>query len=114
LLSASRNPLAPEYLSSLPIVGVNTFLPDNAGGAEVRNAGLIRSTEEEKRGQVVAVRAFNDAHADRQAAALERLQQVAATGGNTFAELMHAVQVASLGHISGALYGVGGQYRRNM
>ncbi len=103
-----------KHDGSLPIVGVNTFLPAHASGDEVRNAELIRSTEEEKRSQVEAVRAFNEAHADRQAAALERLQQVAATGGNVFAELMEAVQVASLGRISHALYGVGGQYRRSM
>jgi methylmalonyl-CoA mutase len=33
---------------------------------------------------------------------------------NLFAELMSAVKVASLGQISGALYEVGGIYRRNM
>ena len=46
--------------------------------------------------------------------ALKRLQEVAASGGNVFAELMDSVKVASLGQISHALYQVGGQYRRNM
>ena len=48
------------------------------------------------------------------ASALSRLQEVAVSGGNTFAELMEATKVASLGQISYALYQVGGQYRRNM
>ena len=103
-----------KHDGSLPIVGVNTFLPEKTDGDEIRNTQLIRSTEEEKRGQVVSVRAFNEAHAGNQPVALARLQQVAATGGNIFAELMEAVKVASLGRISQALYGVGGQYRRNM
>ena len=42
------------------------------------------------------------------------LQQVAAAGGNVFAQLMECVKVSSLGQISRALYQVGGQYRRNM
>ncbi len=46
--------------------------------------------------------------------ALERLQQVALSGGNIFAELMDTVRVCSLGQITKALYAVGGQYRRNM
>ncbi len=33
---------------------------------------------------------------------------------NIFSELMEAAKVCSLGQISGALYEVGGQYRRNM
>jgi methylmalonyl-CoA mutase len=31
-----------------------------------------------------------------------------------FAELMETVKASSLGQISNALYGVGGEYRRNM
>jgi methylmalonyl-CoA mutase len=103
-----------KHDGSLPIVGVNTFLPDRQGGEESRPAELIRSTEQEKRDQVTAVRAFNAAWADRQPAALARLQDVAASGGNVFQELLEAVKFASLGRISNALYAVGGQYRRNM
>jgi methylmalonyl-CoA mutase len=97
----------------LPIVGVNTFLGSDDGG-EIREAELIRSTEEEKRDQVRAVRAFLERNAERRPAALARLQAAAASGGNVFAELMETVKVASLGSISRALYDVGGQYRRSM
>ncbi len=103
-----------KHDGSLPIVGVNTFLPEHANPDENRHAELIRSTEEEKQFQVVAVRAFNEVHAPAQEAALQRLQAAAATGGNVFGELMETVKSASLGRISRALYLVGGQYRRNM
>jgi methylmalonyl-CoA mutase len=97
----------------LPIVGVNTFLGEG-DASEIREAELIRSTEEEKQAQVRAVRDFLERNAGRCAASLGRLQETAAHGGNVFAELMETVKVASLGSISRALYDVGGQYRRSM
>ncbi len=103
-----------KHDGTLPIVGVNTFLAPAGSNDEIRNAELIRSTEEEKQDQVVAVRAFLARNAEQRPAALARLQQQAATGGNVFAELMEAVKFASLGSISNALYQVGGQYRRSM
>ena len=66
-----------KHDGSLPIVGVNTFLPEHANADENRNAELIRSTEEEKQAQVLAVRAYNDVHAGTQDAALMK----AADGG---------------------------------
>jgi methylmalonyl-CoA mutase len=103
-----------KHDGTLPIVGVNMFLPANGDGDEIRNAELIRSTEEEKAAQVAAVRGYNDAHAEAQGPALLRLQAAASAGGNVFAELMETVKSASLGRVSRALYAVGGQYRRNM
>src|SRR5438105_111386 len=103
-----------KHDGSLPIVGVNTFLSGADGSEEHKGAELIRSTEEEKQDQVAAVRAFQARNAPRCAAALSALQQMAAGGGNVFAELMECVKVSSLGQISRALYQVGGQYRRNM
>jgi methylmalonyl-CoA mutase len=103
-----------KHDGSLPIVGVNTFLSGAPGEDATQRPELIRSTEEEKQSQVAAVQAFNAARADRQPAALARLQEVSAAGGNVFEELMETVKVASLGRISNALYAVGGQYRRNM
>jgi methylmalonyl-CoA mutase len=103
-----------KHDGTLPIIGVNTFLSQAGGADEHAGAELIRSTEEEKQAQVTAVRAFQARNARRSAAALERLQQVAARGDNVFAELMECVKVCSLGQITHALYAVGGQYRRNM
>jgi len=103
-----------KHDGSLPIVGVNTFLSERGAAAELAQARLIRSTEEEKQAQVAAVRAFQRRHAEHAPAALERLQRVAASGANVFAELMETVKTCSLGQITHALYAVGGQYRRNM
>ena len=98
----------------LPVIGVNTFLGAQDGNAENRGAELIRSTEDEKADQVHSVRDFLARNEAVRPAALARLQQAAAGGGNVFAELMETVKVASLGSISHAMYAVGGQYRRNM
>jgi methylmalonyl-CoA mutase len=103
-----------KHDGTLPIVGVNTFLSDSDASRMHQGTALIRSSEEEKQAQVAAVRAFQKRHAAETPAALERLQAVAAAGGNVFAQLMEAVKTCSLGQLTHALYGVGGQYRRNM
>ncbi|HYK25770.1 MAG TPA: methylmalonyl-CoA mutase family protein, partial [Steroidobacteraceae bacterium] len=103
-----------KHDGSLPIVGVNTFLSGEDSSAEHASAQLIRSSDEEKRAQVAAVRAFQARNAERAPRALLQLQQAAMRGGNVFAELMEAVKCCSLGQITHALYQVGGRYRRNM
>jgi methylmalonyl-CoA mutase len=45
---------------------------------------------------------------------IDDLKRVVIDNGNVFAVLMDAVRVCSLGQITGALYEVGGQYRRSM
>ena len=98
-----------KHDGSLPIIGVNTYpCRWSRRGAHSESAPLIRSTEEEKQDQVAAVRAFQARNSAAAPAALRRLQQAAATGGNIFAELMETVKVCSLGQISHALYEVGG------
>ena len=103
-----------KHDGSLPLIGVNTFLAPAGVESEQSKVALIRSSEEEKQGQVAAVKAFQARNAERSPAALARLQQVATSGGNVFAELIHSVRCCSLGQISRALYQVGGQYRRNV
>jgi methylmalonyl-CoA mutase len=104
-----------KHTGELPIIGVNTYLNPKTEGEGYEIPGeLARSTEEEKRHQLNSLHAFHAEHAEAAPEALKRLQQVAESGGNIFAELMKAVNVASLGQISAALYEVGGQYRRNM
>jgi methylmalonyl-CoA mutase len=103
-----------KHDGSLPLIGVNTFLPKAGQEDEVHEQELIRSTESEKNDQIDHVRAFRKNHRDRSGAALQKLQAVARERGNVFAELMETVKSNSLGQVSGALYDVGGEYRRNM
>jgi len=103
-----------KHDGSLPLVGVNTFLPKEGQEDEVHELELIRSTDGEKEDQIHHVRTFQATHADASSDALMRLQKVARDRGNVFAELMETVKSNSLGQISGALYEVGGEYRRNM
>nr|WP_077623473.1 fused isobutyryl-CoA mutase/GTPase IcmF [Sediminibacillus massiliensis] len=106
---------AKKHSGDLPIIGVNTYLNPNPQPADqVDSMELARATKEEKSHQIDELRKFQKAHEDEAAAALEKLQQTAASGGNVFAELMETVKTASLGQITHALYQVGGQYRRNM
>lgn len=105
---------AKKHDGSLPLIGVNTFLPHPGEEEEPGEVPLIRSTEEEKQSQIRAIRHFWAHNEAESAAALKRLQDAARSGGNIFTELMEAVKTCSLGQISHALYEVGGQYRRNM
>jgi methylmalonyl-CoA mutase len=99
---------AKKHDGSLPLIGVNTFLPKEGQEDEAHEQELIRSTEGEKNDQIDHVRAFQRNHADESADALARLQSVARERGNVFAELMETVKSSSLGQVSAALYDVGG------
>jgi len=126
-----------KHDGSLPLVGVNMFLPKEHGGEVATEIELIRSTEEEKGQQIENVRAWQasrnrlapvgeTAHAHvveddigeasevHDGHGLAYLQRAARERRNVFAALMEAVKTHSLGQISHALYDVGGEYRRNM
>jgi methylmalonyl-CoA mutase len=95
----------------LAVVGVNTFVSDEPPAVP---AQLTRVSDAERRARVAALQAFKLAHAADSAIALARLQDVAAKGGNVFAELMETVRCCTLGETTHALYGVGGRYRRSL
>ncbi|MCP4688983.1 MAG: methylmalonyl-CoA mutase, partial [Desulfobacterales bacterium] len=107
-----------KHTGKLPIVGVNTFLdPDDDDDDFMEDSlgiELARATEEEKESQLRRLTEFQKRNEAHSAGALERLQKVALSGDNIFAELMDTVRYCSLGQITRALYDVGGQYRRNM
>ena len=96
---------------SYPIIGVNTWLAEEE---EQVQPELMRSTEEEKKLQLVSLASFHKNHSDRSKEDLQKLKKIALSGGNVFEELMNTVQTCSLGQISSALYEVGGSYRRSM
>ncbi|WP_149196510.1 methylmalonyl-CoA mutase family protein [Luteimonas suaedae] len=126
-----------KHDGSLPLVGVNTFLPKEHAGEIATEIELIRSTKAEKGQQIENVQAWQESRnrlapegetdhghvvEDDEAAATEPhdghglgyLQNAARERRNVFEALMEAVKTHSLGQISHALYDVGGEYRRNM
>ena len=126
-----------KHDGSLPLVGVNMFLPKEHAGEIATEIELIRSTEEEKGQQIENVRLWQQSRnvlapvgetghghvvEDQVAAATEPhdghglgyLQKTARERRNVFEALVEAVKTHSLGQISHALYNVGGEYRRNM
>ena len=102
-----------KHDGTLPIIGVNTFL-DPKGSPTVQPPEVIRATKDEKDYAIDARDAFWKRNASRSPVALDAVRKVALDGGNVFTELMEACKVCTLGQLSGALYQVGGQYRRNM
>ncbi|HBN53367.1 MAG TPA: methylmalonyl-CoA mutase [Stenotrophomonas sp.] len=125
-----------KHDGSLPLVGVNMFLPKEHAGEVATEIELIRSTEEEKGQQIENVHnwqrnrnalapagetshsheiggASNDAET-HDGHGLAYLQRTARERRNVFEALIEAVKTHSLGQISHALYDVGGEYRRNM
>jgi len=102
-----------KHDGTLPIVGVNTYL-DPKGSPTVVPGEVIRATEQEKEDALASLAAFHARNARRAPEALDALKRAAVEHGNVFEALLEAAKVCSLGQMSGALYQVGGQYRRNM
>jgi len=104
-----------KHSGEYPIVGVNTFRnPETDFDAENATLELVRASDEDKQEQLTRLADFQKRHKDEAPEALARLKETALNGENVFAELMSTVRSCSLGQITGALYEVGGQYRRNM
>ena len=103
-----------KHSGDLPIIGVNTFENPNPEETHSDAENLVRSTEQEKRGQLAGLAAFHRRWQPEAPGALAELQATALREENVFAELMETVKTASLGQIADALFEVGGRYRRSM
>jgi methylmalonyl-CoA mutase len=102
-----------KHDGSYPLIGVNTFLnPHNSGVAT--EIELARSTEEEKQSQLKRLRDFQARNSQEAPIWIAKLRQAVIENRNVFEVLFDAVRYCSLGQIAGALYEVGGQYRRSM
>lgn len=102
-----------KHNGELPIIGVNTFLP-NDNEEETQILELIRSTTDEKNQQIKNLEKFKEVNTRVIPNSLQSLKKAARQRNNMFTELMETVKYCSLGQISASLYEVGGQYRRNM
>ncbi|WP_412473915.1 fused isobutyryl-CoA mutase/GTPase IcmF [Halobacteriovorax sp. YZS-1-1] len=98
----------------LPIIGVNTYIADNIDEQLNQEIELSRCSDEEKKGQIARLNDFKERNKNKSEDALNRLREVALSGGNIFEELIETVNYCSLGEITNLLYEIGGKYRRNM
>lgn len=96
-----------------PIIGVNTFLNANETNLYDKME-VIRTPDEVKNERLEELKAFKEVHKNESENALNKLRQVAITGGNIFEELLNTVEHCSMGQITRVLYEVGGKYRRGM
>lgn len=102
-----------KHSGQLPVVGVNTFL-SSKGSPTIIPGEVIRSTEEEKEFQIHTLKEFQKTFSDKSANMLSELKNAVLMNENVFEKLMEVSKYCSLGQITGALFDVGGKYRRNM
>ncbi len=95
------------YSHERPIIGLNKYVSHEP----LPNVPLARTSPRKQRLQVERLKAFKQKHAKKAPEALQRLENVARSGGNVFAELIHTVEVCSLGQITECLTGVVGKFR---
>jgi len=102
-----------KHSGELPIMGVNTFL-SSKGSPTVIPAEVIRAEPHEKEYQIAMLKELHSTYIKESEKTLEKLQEIAVNNDNVFEGIMEAAKYCSIGQITEALFGVGGQYRRNM
>jgi methylmalonyl-CoA mutase len=102
-----------KHTGEFPIIGVNTFL-SSKGSPTVLPKEIIRATEEEKAYQITMLQNLHAINKEEFNNKITDIQDAAINNTNIFEVLMEIAKFASLGQITDCLFGVGGQYRRNM
>jgi methylmalonyl-CoA mutase len=95
------------YAGTRPIIGLNKYVSDEP----MPSVPLARTSPKKQRLQVERLRTFKKKHAKRTPDALQKLENIVRNGGNVFDELVHTVEVCSLGQITACLTGVVGKFR---
>ena len=95
------------YSGERPVIGLNKYI----SAEPMPSVPLARTPPRKQRLQVERLQAFKRKHARRAPEALQRLENVTRAGGNVFGELVHTVEVCSLGQITACLTGVVGKFR---
>jgi methylmalonyl-CoA mutase len=104
-----------KHDGTLPIIGVNTYLPEIGDQPKIEAVPLTRCTYEEKNDQLRRLREFQKRHVSLAGEAKEQLRHAALNPDtNLFAVLMEVSRVLSLGQMSDVLFECGGKYRRNL
>jgi methylmalonyl-CoA mutase len=96
------------YNGKRPIVGLTRYQSPEDEAPEIV---LVRTPRAKQQLQVRRLQQFKKKNAGKAERALEKLAQVVESEENTFRALLEAVEVCSLGQISGCLQEVVGHFR---
>jgi len=96
------------YDGTRPIIGLNRY---RDGDREIPDVKLARTPRSKQQLQVNRLAKFKKKNAEKAKRALEKLAKVVEHGENFFPTLLEAVEVCSLGQITGRLQEVVGRFR---
>jgi len=102
-----------KHSGKLPIMGVNTFLSPE-GSPTIIPSEVIRATEAEMKYQIEMINELHKTYESESKKCISDLQKTAVQNKNVFESLMEASKYCSIGRLTGSLFNVGGEYRRNM
>jgi methylmalonyl-CoA mutase len=92
-----------------PIIALNKYR--NGSDEDMPEVKLARTPRKKQQLQVDRLAKFKKKNADKSKRALDKLAAVVESGKNCFPELLEAVEVCSLGQITGRLQEVVGRFR---
>lgn len=98
----------------LPIVGVNTYMPQQDSANKKNDFSLTRCSDNKKLLQIQSIDNFKQNHRDSSQMGLDNLQSEILHNRNSFNAIMAACTHCTLGQLTHALNEVGGAYRRKM
>jgi methylmalonyl-CoA mutase cobalamin-binding domain/chain len=96
------------YDGTRPIIGLNRY---RDGAEQIPEVKLVRTPRAKQQLQVDRLRKFKKQNAEEANRALDKLVEVVERGENCFPMLLEAVEVCSLGQITGRLQEVVGRFR---
>jgi methylmalonyl-CoA mutase len=96
------------YDGTRPIVGLNR---DRTGADEMPEMELARTPRSKQQFQIDRLTKFKKKNADKAKRALDKLARVVDRGENCFPALLEAVELCSLGQITGRLQQIVGRFR---
>jgi len=96
------------YDGTRPIIALNKY---RNGSDDIPEVKLVRTPRKKQQLQVDRLTRFKEKNAEKSKRALDKLAAVAESGKNCFPALLDAVEVCSLGQITGRLQEVVGRFR---
>jgi len=96
------------YDGTRPIIALNKY---RNGSDDIPEVKLVRTPRKKQQLQVDRLGKFKKKHAEKSKRALDKLAAVVESGKNCFPALLEAVEVCSLGQITGRLQEVVGRFR---